>query len=37
LTHAYFGKLSAVDAVRLLTSHANHHRRQLSSKPGRGV
>jgi hypothetical protein len=32
LTHAYFGKLSAVDVVRLLTSHAHHHRRQLSSR-----
>jgi hypothetical protein len=37
LTHAYFGKLPAVDAVRILTSHANHHCRQLTGKAGRGV
>lgn len=37
LTHAYFGRLTAVDAVRILTSHAHHHRRQLSSKAGHGA
>ncbi len=31
ITHPYFGKLSARDAVRLLTAHAHHHRRQLIS------
>jgi hypothetical protein len=30
LTHAYFGKLSAHDVLTLLTSHAHHHRRQIS-------
>ena len=30
LTHAYFGKIGARDVVRLLTSHARHHGRQLS-------
>ncbi len=37
LTHAYFGMLSAVDALRVLTSHADHHRRQLASPAGRRV
>jgi len=29
LTHPYLGRLSDVDALRFLTSHAHHHRRQL--------
>lgn len=37
LTHAYFGMLSAVDALRVLTSHASHHRRQLASPADRRV
>jgi len=37
LTHPDFGKLSALDVVRLLTSHANHHRRQVSSAAGPAV
>jgi DinB superfamily len=28
-THPYMGRLSDVEALRLLTSHAHHHRRQL--------
>jgi hypothetical protein len=37
VTHAYFGKLSALQAVKLLTSHANHHRKQfpVRSESGR--
>ena len=37
LTHPYFGKLSARDVLRLLTSHANHHRRQLETPVRRAV
>jgi hypothetical protein len=28
-THPYLGRLTDVDALRFLTSHAHHHRRQL--------
>lgn len=31
LTHAYFGGLDAVEVLKLLTSHAYHHRKQLSA------
>jgi hypothetical protein len=29
ITHAYFGSLSGLQAVKVLTSHANHHRKQF--------
>ena len=29
VTHPYMGRLSDVEALRFLTSHAHHHRRQL--------
>jgi hypothetical protein len=29
LTHAYFGRLSGFQALKLLTTHLHHHRRQL--------
>jgi hypothetical protein len=29
ITHAYFGRLSGLQAVKVLTSHANHHRKQF--------
>jgi len=29
LTHPYFGKLSALETLTLLTSHARHHRAQF--------
>jgi DinB superfamily len=29
LTHPYFGKLSGLEVVTLLSSHARHHRKQL--------
>lgn len=29
LTHAYFGRISALEVLHVLTSHARHHRRQL--------
>jgi hypothetical protein len=33
LTHPYMGRLSEVEALRFLTSHAHHHCRQLPGKP----
>jgi hypothetical protein len=33
LTHPYFGKLSALETVKLLTSHARHHRAQFPEPP----
>lgn len=30
LTHAYFGKLSEYEVVKLMTAHARHHRKQLT-------
>ena len=31
LTHAYFGKLDATQILKLLSAHADHHRKQLSA------
>jgi DinB superfamily len=36
LTHADFGKLDPTQIVRLLTAHANHHRKQLPGKIAEG-
>ena len=33
-THPYMGRLSDVEALRFLTSHAHHHRRQLPGSLG---
>lgn len=35
LTHAYFGKLSAPQVLRLLAAHARHHAAQLPAAPAR--
>jgi hypothetical protein len=29
ISHAYFGRLSGLQALKVLTSHANHHRKQF--------
>ena len=34
LTHAYFGRLGARQALRLCTIHVAHHTRQLAGAPG---